>query len=50
MFGAMETVADIFDRLSNTPGSNLYIVSFISKAEMVNATTQVFAVSVTLRA
>ncbi len=45
MFGAIDTVADILDRLSRTPGSSLYIVSFISKAEIVRATTQVLAVS-----
>jgi hypothetical protein len=38
-------VAEIFDKLSRTPGRSLYIVSFISKAEIVRATTQVLAVS-----
>ena len=46
MLGAMETVAEILDKLSSTPGSNLYIVSFISNAEIVSATTHVLAVSV----
>ena len=46
IFGAMETVAEIFDKLSNTPGRSLYIVSFISRADIVKATTHVLAVSV----
>ena len=45
IFGAIETVADIFDKLIKTPGSNLYIVSFISNAEIVKATTHILAVS-----
>jgi hypothetical protein len=45
IFGAIETVAEILDKLSRTPGRSLYIVSFISKAEIVRATTQVLAVS-----
>jgi hypothetical protein len=46
IFGAIETVAEIFDKLNRTPGRSLYIVSFISKAEIVRATTQVLAVSI----
>lgn len=49
ILGAMETVAEILDKFSSTPGRSLYIVSFISKADMVKATTQVFAVSVNKR-
>ena len=45
ILGAIETVADILDKLSKTPGRSLYIVSFISKADIVRATTHVLAVS-----
>ena len=45
MLGAIDTVADILDRFSSTPGSNLNMVSFISSEQVVSAMTHVFAVS-----
>jgi hypothetical protein len=36
---AIWTVAEIFERLSRTPGSSLYMASFISSVHVVSAIT-----------